>query len=273
MSRVKDVLRSITPPIIWATAGNARRRREGPGEWQYAGTTWPVPSTYRGWNSESVVDAQQARVPALRAAATGTGPMSEDLDVHNTLMCFGYVLGRAVTPDRQVSILDWGGGLGQYGIVAEALYPDVAVEYHCVDLPVFGAAPTMLVPPHRFHRSDEPLPESMFDLVFASGALHYVERWQATLASLAAAARRFVFITRLPIAPTGNSYVTVQRPYAYGYDTEYPGWVINRREFVDEAKGNGLDLRREFLIGESPVIPGEVEQPVYRGFLFERVAS
>jgi hypothetical protein len=54
------------------------------------------------------------------------------------------------------------------------------------------------------------------------------------------------------------------------YDTEYPGWFLNRGQFLDEAATLGLRLRREFLTGEEPAVAGAPEQAVYRGFLFDR---
>jgi putative methyltransferase (TIGR04325 family) len=195
------------------------------------------------------------------------------VEAHNTLMCFGYVLGRALVHGSTLSVLDWGGGLGQYSVIASALYPEAHLDYCCVDLPVFATSPDLLVPLGQFQDAAEPLGERTHDLVVASGALQYVEAWQKRLTSLASATRRFVFITRLPVVMTVRTYVTIQRPYAYGYDTEYAGWVLNRREFLNEAETNGLKLRREFLIGEEPVIPKAPEQPSYRGFLFERRAA
>jgi hypothetical protein len=65
----------------------------------------------------------------------------------------------------------------------------------------------------------------------------------------------------------------VQRPREYGYETEYPGWFINRRELLDAAAEAGLEHRREFLIMERPVVPGAPEQCEYRGFLFEPVQA
>ena len=65
------------------------------------------------------------------------------------------------------------------------------------------------------------------------------------------------------------SFVVVQRPYVHGYDTEYPGWFLNRAEFLAAADGLGMRLVREFLIQERPFVPDAPEQADYRGFLFE----
>jgi hypothetical protein len=62
----------------------------------------------------------------------------------------------------------------------------------------------------------------------------------------------------------------VQRPYQYGYDTEYLGWCFNKYEFLDTAKSIGLFLVREFFAQESSLIHNAPEQPIYYGFLFKR---
>jgi hypothetical protein len=87
------------------------------------------------------------------------------------------------------------------------------------------------------------------------------------------AAAGFLFVTRLPVVQTHASFVFVQRPYAYGYNTEYWGWCLNQAEFLAQASQAGLTLVREFVTGEAPVITDAPEQCEYRGFLFQRQAA
>ncbi len=79
---------------------------------------------------------------------------------------------------------------------------------------------------------------------------------------------RYLYVTRQPFVETAGSFVVVQRPYRYGYMTEYPGWFLNRGEFLAETRALGLTLVREFLVAERPMVPGAPEQAEYRGFLF-----
>ena len=102
----------------------------------------------------------------------------------------------------------------------------------------------------------------------ASGSLQYIHDWQKCFASLARAARRYVYVTRVPIVIENPSFVVVQRPYKRGYLTEYPGWFINRTELLSSASSLGLRLDREFLVGEGMRVAGAPEQAVTRGFLF-----
>ena len=68
------------------------------------------------------------------------------------------------------------------------------------------------------------------------------------------------------------SFVVVQRPYAYGYQTDYLSWVINRAELLDAAAAAGLRLEREFIAGADTTYHGAPEISETAGFLFRRTA-
>jgi hypothetical protein len=77
-------------------------------------------------------------------------------------------------------------------------------------------------------------------------------------------------VTRLPIVHQAPSYVMVQRPYQYGYNTEYLGWCLNRAEFLQCAQKTGLKLIREFVVEQLPPVHRAPEQPEHWGFLFRK---
>jgi hypothetical protein len=59
------------------------------------------------------------------------------------------------------------------------------------------------------------------------------------------------------------SFVVVKRPDAYGYETEYLGWMVGRADLLAAADRAGLE--REFVAAGAP------ERPVHlRSFLFRR---
>jgi len=227
----------------------------------------------RGWDVEAVVERGLAGWNGLVHAAEGGGMLATDVVTHNTRMCFAYALGVTASGRSELSMLDWGGGLGQYGAIATALFPDVTIAYHCRDLPLMTAAGRRLLERATFHDSDAEAFAGRYDLVMASSSLQYVQDWGSTLKQLVGSSTRYVFITRQPFVVRSPSFVLIQRPFAHGYNTEYAGWALNRNEFVDAAERAGCALRREFLTGEDPFVPGAPEQPSYRGFLFERTSS
>jgi putative methyltransferase (TIGR04325 family) len=278
VSTLRRVAREVLPPAAIQAArwiGSFADR----GEWRYLPGGWPA-SPGVGWNADSIVKTQLSRWAAfvdsiqepraLGLSAESGRASAPDLGFHNTAMTFGYVLARCGIDRDRTSILDWGGGLGQYAVLAKSLAPDLALDYHCRDLPDFAREGRNLQPDVIFHDNDADAFARTYDLVMASSSLQYVQDWRSTLGSLVNAAGRYLYVTRQPFVDRAKSFVILQRPSRHGYATEYPGWVLNRDEFLSAVTERGLILRREFLIWESPYVPRAPERPQYRGFLFSR---
>jgi putative methyltransferase (TIGR04325 family) len=251
--------------------------KQPPG-WEYVPEGWSARDRIKGWNEESVVETQKARWPAFVRSLEGAGPLGiaheatiptrEGWEAHNTLMCYAYVLTLATRKQDSLAILDWGGGAGHYYLFSKALLPDVHIEYHCYDTPMLCELGRELLPNASFHDKSDDVSKRQYDLVLASSSIQYFENWSGILRKLAAVTRGYLYVTRVPIVHRVPSFVVVQRPYQYGYKTEYLGWFLNRQEFLERAKDAGLDLVREFLIQERPIVKGAPEQSEGRGFLF-----
>ena len=309
--RVRLLVKGLVPPYLWgglkwakdravarrrvvdggrrfAVDGAPRSRAPSaaaPPEWEHVPEGWAraADPAVKGWDVDGIVEAYRRRWPSFVRAVDGPGPLGvahevaegvevprEERGAHNTVMSFGYVLARAARGHDSLSMLDWGGGPGHYRLLAEALLPDVPLEYHSKDVPKLAALGRELVPDAVFHDGESCL-DRRYELVLASGSLQYAEDWRGLLSRLAAAAAPFVYITRLPVAMRAPSFVVVQRPYAYGYHTEYLGWVVSRRELLDAAESARLRLEREFVLLDAAEVAGAPETPVqHRGFLFSR---
>ena len=278
--RLRRIAVRLLPPIATDAARRwVQRRGRDAIEWEYRPEGWPDDDpSIRGWNAESVLRTQLDRWPAFMASVAGTGPLGlshesaapgpADYATHNTVMSFAYVLARAGQGATHVSLLDWGGGIGHYYAYGRALLPDVTLDYHCRDLPLLVEGGRSILPEAVFHSTDEAALSRTYDLVMASSSLQYSRDWRGTLAQLSSVADGYLYVTRQPFVTEGPSFVVVQRPSRHGYLTEYPGWFLNRDEFLDEARGLGLALLREFLIAEKPIVPKAPAPADYRGFLF-----
>src|SRR5262249_11948775 len=122
--------------------------------------------------------------------------------------------------------------------------------------------------------ADDSWTTGSFDLVIASSALNYMQAWEEMLARLAGVARVAVFITRLPVVQEVRSFVVLQRAWRYGDRTEYLGWSLNQAEFLEAARRQQLRLAREFLVyAAQPHVPQAPENPVYKGFLFDKESA
>ena len=183
-------------------------------------------------------------------------------------MAYAYVLTLAARKKDQISLLDWGGGIGHYCILGRALLPEVEIDYHCKDVPILCQGGRELFPEARFYDDTKTCFKRTYDLVLASSSLQYSEDWTGTVTQLASASRPYLYVTRLPIVHRAASFVVIQRPYQHGYKTEYLSWFLNRQEFLNYMNSLGMDLVREFLIQERPFVHGAPEQGESRGFLF-----
>ncbi len=253
-------------------------------EWEYVPEGWRRAAG--GWDADSVARAYRKKWPLFLRAIRASGPLgvyhevpeggdvsAEDPAAHNLVLTFGYVLGLAARGEQRLSVLDWGGGCGHYYVLARALRPDLRLDYHVQEVPKLAALGRELLPEVTFHDGDGALARP-YDLVLASGSLQYAEDWTALLARLGAAADRLLYVTRLPVAFRSQSFVVLQRAGAYGYDTEYLGWVVNRSELLGRAAAAGLTLERELLVEGSFSAAGAPEDPVrHRGFLWRPAAA
>ncbi|MFL5912830.1 MAG: hypothetical protein ACJ768_19970 [Gaiellaceae bacterium] len=250
-------------------------------EWEY------VPEGFaravRGWDVAAIEEAYRRRWPEFVAATHGPEPLGvahevplganvirDDPSWHNAVLTFGYVLARAGRDRDQLSLLDWGGGPGHYAVLARALLPELRLDYHSRDLPRLVALGRELLPEGTFHDDDACL-ERTYDLVVASDSLQYAPDVVPVMERLVAAAQPWLYVAMLPVARHTPSFVVLQRPDAYGYETEYLGWVLNRDDFVAGARQIGLELEREFIAPGAIDADGAPERPVHlRSFLFRR---
>ena len=283
----RELLRGLTPPALASVLRRLRGRLspsrgrlgEAP-EWQVVPEGWTYSARHpevKGWNVPSVLETQMRKWPLFLAMVDGSGPLGLahesdlsdrcDLISHNAVMSFAYVTGLACHMRERVSLLDWGGGLGHYLVLGRRLHPEVEIDYYCKDVPLLAEQGARLFPDQHFTADDACL-NGTYDLVMASTSLHYEEDWRSLLARLGAASRDILYVTGLPVVARAASFVFVQRPYEFGYTTEYLAWCLNCDEFIAEAEMNGLRLRQQFVVGHRPPICGAAEQAEYRGFLF-----
>ena len=230
-----------------------------------------------------MAEAYRVKLPAFRSALAGAGliafPTSASASTttpsvteQNAVLAFAYSLLLAARTRDSVSILDWGGGIGLYSLLARALVPrEVTVEFHCRDLPLVCSYGREAMTEVHFHDDDSCL-DRTYDLVFASSSLQYTKDWQPLFARLAAAATQYLYLARVPVVFSTPSFVVLQRAHRYGFGTEYLSWVFNRDELLEHAQRAKLELVREFLLGYKPAISGAPEQDETRGLLFHPAA-
>jgi putative methyltransferase (TIGR04325 family) len=277
---LKEKIKRVTPPVLIDLARCLQSELHSRAEWEYIPEGWNCAMSHpevKGWNVQDVLEAYKQKWPQFVAMINGTGPLGlahestlttdEDIISHNIMMTFAYTLTLASRMKERISILDWGGGIGHYYLLAQKLLPDVEIDYHCKDVPVLCRHGAQLFPKQHFYE-DESCFGYTYDFVMASTSMHYTEDWKSLLLKLAQATSGYLYIANLPIVLQSSSFVFVQRPYRYGYNTEYLAWCLNRNELLSTAERGNLTLIREFIGGHRPYIKQAPEQNLYRGFLF-----
>jgi putative methyltransferase (TIGR04325 family) len=244
-------------------------------EMQYLPQGWRV---IKGWDDQKIADAQEGHWPTLLRNLQGSGPLGvahfpwhltrEDRADHNVMMSYGYVLALAARKKDAVSILDWGGGAGHYYLYSRALLPEVAVQYHCYDVPNLCRLGRTLLSGIQFSDREADFLGRQFDLVVSSSSLHYFQDWRQEVRKLAAMTHEFLYISRLQAVTHAASFVVSHKVYHDGY-AEFLSWYVNRQELLDCVEECGLDLVREFVYYGKSIIRGAAEKGDCRGFLFQ----
>lgn len=253
------------------------RRKIVPELLEYAPLGWdtPLPATEKGWLSAGVLDAERQKWDRFAELVRLKGPLGfspdaasltevDKVSFHNLNYTFGYVVLKAAFGREQLSILDWGGGLGHYYLLARAFLPgNVRLDYHCKDVSTLVQAGREFAPEITWYEDDSCL-EREYDLVMVSGSLQYCREWQELLGRIRKAARRYFFLTRTPVVQQADSFVAVQR--AYG--TRMLHLQFNENELLGELAGLGFELVREVVTGDLVYIRNAPEDAVLKGWLF-----
>lgn len=282
--QIKHVVRQFIPPIIFTLVRSlVLSKRTSEPEWEYVPEGWTRQETdgdVKGWNVEAIAESSVSRWYDYKQNLSGTKSLAGsseaisaahiDLSFHNIVMSYAYVLSLAsARATDALSLLDWGGGLGHYYLLSRTLRPDISLNYSCADLPPLVREGRKLQPGITFY-DDDAWKTRQFDLVVSSSSLQYIQDWESMFDDLAQSTNKYLYVTRLPTVEQHPSFVILQRPYRYGYNTEYLGWCLNKNEIIRQGEMNGLTLVREFLIENAPIVAGAPEQCRYSGFLWKR---
>lgn len=283
MPSLRTVVQSLLPPVLLVLW---RRLRHGAPQpvWVYRPEGFPPDAGAPPWSLERIAEAEAARWPAFAAALADGRPLALSHEVEdpaqamtwaqNHWLALLYVVGRIAArhPGRALRLLDWGSGLGHAALVLRAGLPQVALEYHAHDYPSFLRRLPALLPDAHAHVDPAAALAERYDLVLASGSLHYARDWRDQLQRLAAAAASDLYLCRLPVVEHAASYVYSQRVDGLGYASEFHSWCLNRTELLAAVAALGFLLERSFVADEIAPAAGAPEPGRYAGFWFVRRA-
>ena len=263
------ILKPLVPPVLWTIGSGLRRQlMRSVDHYAYAPDGWETRLPACGGNEahwrtfiprdRALCEALIARVQADPVALTAD-------DEALKAVAFGYVLALAARKKQTVTVLDYGGSLGEYYWIGKALVTGVELEYHCKELPAIAEAGRQLSPQVIWHTDDSCLAAS-YDLVMFSASLPYLPDWQGVLRVAAQAAREYLWLSQIPAVRAVPTYVITQRSGG----VTHLQYVLNRPEVIDTVRRAGLRLVRQIEMGSHPAVRNAPEQPEYAGWLFQR---
>lgn len=275
----KAIVKSWIPPkILWL----GRRLKDSlfMADWEYIPQGWNyVSKRIKGWNVEEIVNLQAEKWDLFVENISGQNQIginhesndysSSDLFSHNLIMTYSYVVSLASQKKNQLKILDWGGGIGHYGKITEAVLT-IPVEYTCYDLEIFCQKGRYLYPTAKFISETKEVFKSNYNTTVIGSSLWYDREWQQTLNNLTEITEDYLFISRMIFIEKSSSYIAIQRPYSAGYPTEYLCQIFNQNELIQYLENCGFDLVREFFVGHGVHIHKAPEQGDFKSFLFRK---
>lgn len=282
VASLKTAAKRVLPPIIVDWIQHVRRAMSGIApEWEYLPDGWSTKDDWvKRWADPTVAKTQKAKWEEFVRLTKGTGPLgvafeapiieNRDCYAHHIVMAYAYVLALAARKKDRIALLDWGGGIGHYLMFSRSLLPGVDIDYCCIDLPSLCEAGREVLPEAQFINLETEVVGRRYDLVLVSGALQCAKDWKSSARLLASIANPYLYVTRAPFVRRNQSFVALQRMYAYGYDTEIMYWFLNQGEFLEYMASLDLELVREFVFDKHPLVEDAPEQADIQGFLFRR---
>ena len=258
----KQILRDLLPPMLWKFGQRVIGRKVDRFTYAEAHVVSGTPADANEQYWTEFLARERKTCEALMARVRAGEPLLPDHDERLKYYVYGYVLALTAAKQQKVSVLDYGGNLGDYYWIGRSLVSGGELDYHCKELPSVARAGSELNPQITWHTDDRCLDRS-YDLVMFNSSMQYATL--ETIRRAAAAARRYLLLSDVP-AVTCESFFVTHRTLNVTTLERLP----NRAEIIALVEAEGLLLRREFDMGAHPDVVGAPEQPACIGWLFER---
>jgi len=276
--RVKDFIPPVFLSSLYKIMGLMGRA-----PWKYMKEGFSYQVKAAGWDMNEIAQVQQGKWEAYKNYLLTTHPLAinheasmkslrSDPFYHNLLNSFAHTLCLAAINKKAVKFLDWGGGLGHYGVLAESILrsTNLPLQYYCYDFEPFCKYGREVNPSFTCESDKQQFIENEYDLILASSSIWYEKNWKDGIDTLSNYKTDYLYITRMIFVENAASFVALQQPDYMGYKTEYLFWIINKTEFLDYVKFKGFQLIREFEFGEVTPIYKAPENGTMKGFLFKK---
>jgi len=233
---LKKALQDILPPAV---IGLLQRLRNAIFNWGFYGdykSFAEALSHSTGYHTEEITRKVAGRFEAQKrdAATTHLDPRSQQI-----LAALAVVISH--NPGRILRVIDFGGGTGHYYYLMHRYLDDLS--WAVLETPEMAKACGAFANSQlSFHSSTDTL-SGEYDVVIMSSVLNFVEEPLATFRKLAERAP-FCLINRLPLIPSDEDRLTIQRVPPSIYTASYPFWFFSEKLFLRTVEATHRILMR-----------------------------
>lgn len=239
MRNVKEKFKQVLPWPVWETTKFlsdmvlVRRKKLFYGVFS---SFDDVPKSV-GYHDNTWIEASVKEVERCRAEIGKLLPNSSAVS-KSLLPVVSSLLAMNKSPVR---ILDFGGAAGlDFANLMALTGGAIDFKYHVVDMPeVCESAQKIWADDPRISFSSELPSSGEFDLVYAYGAIHYVEDYKNLMLKFASYKPAAMLFCKHPIH-TGNTFVRCQTNL--GPNLQLPQWALSLQEISDILQNLGYSL-------------------------------
>ena len=157
---------------------------------------------------------------------------------------------------KPLSILDFGGGSGDYFYLFQKFVPNIEFDWTVVETPAlaqamqtkYGGENQRVRWVHSLEMTDD-----KYDFVLCSGVLQYVERPFEILEAIVKKSE-FVVLNRIPLTNSSENFVALQRILTKKKRGSYPAHFFSERRFLKTLSTYGSIPMRWVVIEDQPVV-------------------
>ena len=197
-----------------------------------------APATGPGFEGSTAHERGMQAALEVRSCLDRGEPLDYSLRQRNALL--PVVVAMLLAERAQVSVLDFGGGLGTGYMMLEKALPQVqaGVRFTLVEVEGLCSAGRSLFSEKQGPVFWPSLPDGgAFDLIHTASTMQYVDDWRGVVARLAGYGARYLVFADSFVGPFA-SYVTLQNYYG----SRIRHWFFNFDAFKAEVEQHGYTL-------------------------------
>jgi putative methyltransferase (TIGR04325 family) len=258
MTSAKDIVKSLTPPLLWHAARKLKPKSDVHPAYGFEGPypSWEAAASIAdGWDAPSILDKTLDAALKVRdglVAFEMDGVPRDRIIYSPTILAFLLlVLSRQKST---LNIIDFGGGLGSNYIQNHKLLRHLratSVYWGVVEqemLATLGKQHFQTEELKFFPTIDDALSAApQCDAVIFTGSLQYIAEPHALLDRIVNADVKIIAMDRLLVSPSATDGAFVQRPDpALFYPATYPVWCFAKEKFIERLTARGFTLVEYF---------------------------